>query len=515
MMIFFKKTFPIITYILLFEILSFFGFILPEFRQISFFILIILFLFLSIKDFRLGVLILLIELIIGSKGYLFYFEYEGILVSLRIAFWLILLSVFFSKFVLDLKTRSVFFDFFSSFKKRPFYTKYKNTFFLLSLVFLFIFWGFFNALMNKNEFNNIFFDLNGWLYFLLIFPFFYYFKLNHFSFYKNKIEEIGVIFASSLLWLAVKTYFLLYVFSHNILSIMPELYKWVRVSGVGEITKMDGNFYRIFFQSHVFFILAFFLLMGFIVFKIKQNKKFFNKEIAFLVFILGFFLGVILITFSRSFWVGLFSGLCLFYIYLFFIKKEGVKRLFRLSIYLILSFLISVTLLIAVVKFPFPGDSHQFNAAEMLSERARQFSGEAGVSSRWLLLPGLWGEIKKAPVLGQGYGKVITYKTQDPRALESSADGTYTTFAFEWGWLDIWLKLGFIGLISYSLLLLKMIIDGLKSNKFYQNSLAIALFSVAVISFFSPYMNHPLGIGFVIVYMLMLDRKISNSPNKY
>ena len=77
-------------------------------------------------------------------------------------------------------------------------------------------------------------------------------------------------------------------------------------------------------------------------------------------------------------------------------------------------------------------------------------------------------EISQEPFFGQGYGATVTYLSQDPRVLENNPSGLYTTYAFEWGYLDIWLKLGIGGIIAYLLLLFflikESIILGLKKN---------------------------------------------------
>ncbi|MBU1778569.1 hypothetical protein KJ992_02835, partial [Patescibacteria group bacterium] len=70
-----------------------FGYLLPDFRQIAFFVIVALTLILSLKNLKYGVLIMFAELFIGSKGYLFYFEHSGLIISIRIALWLVIMSV--------------------------------------------------------------------------------------------------------------------------------------------------------------------------------------------------------------------------------------------------------------------------------------------------------------------------------------------------------------------------------------------------------------------------------------
>ena len=109
--------------------------------------------------------------------------------------------------------------------------------------------------------------------------------------------------------------------------------------------------------------------------------------------------------------------------------------------------------------------------------------------------------------MGQGFGATVTYRTNDPRALASSPNGLYTTYTFEWGWFDIWLKLGLLGLLAYLGLIFKIIKDGLKINSYFSLSLVTGLLVLITVNIFSPYVNHPLGIGYIILTIAMMDQK--------
>jgi O-antigen ligase len=152
----------------------------------------------------------------------------------------------------------------------------------------------------------------------------------------------------------------------------------------------------------------------------------------------------------------------------------------------------------AVVAFPyfnFKGG----NLDEGLFERVSGGSEEAALASRWSLLPELWSEIKKYPFSGQGFGTSVTYISSDPRVLQNNPSGEYTTSAFEWGYLDIWLKIGFGGLLTYLFLLIKVIFDAFKKGFLKRQGLyfglSIAILFLVITNAFTPYLNHPLGIG--------------------
>lgn len=459
-------------------------------------------LFLTIKDLRYGLWLAFAELFIGSQGYLFSFDVAGASISIRMAIWLIVLAVWAGKF-LDkiIKKRS-------EEKRIPPLKILRSSYFSLFLILgLFIVWGGINGFIGGNSFNNIIFDINGWLYLALIIPL-YEVAWNNDNFFKTLFE----IFLACALWLAIKSLFLVFVFSHNIYSWMDVLYDWVRNTGIGEITEMSGGFTRVFFQSHIFLIPVFFLGV-LLLNKLLSNPSTLSirekKRIPFYVATLAVLAAVITLSFSRSFWLGSFlGGLFLLVIIL---KQYGWKRLGLNIMGLAFVGILSFVLILGIVKFPGIGSTGQFNTADTIRDRSRSVSGEAAVSSRWNLLPRLWEEIKREPVLGRGFGTTVTYHSNDPRVLESTADGEYTTHAFEWGWLDIWLKLGFFGFFCYIFLIGKMVLDGLMHKELFRstlvNGIVVGLATIAIINFFTPYLNHPLGLGFLMLASIILDKK--------
>ena len=390
-------------------------------------------------------------------------------------------------------------------------------------MFFFIVWAVINGLARGNGYLNIFFDANGWLYFLLLFPLYWIFFAAPSSdqavdyYHNERFKTMLSIFTAAVIWLCFKTFFLLYVFSHN-LPFVRVIYHWVRDSGIGEITLIQGGFYRVFFQSHIYLIpaaLLFFILLFRSEFFAREKNKFADnikrqKLLYFLFFSL--FLSVNLTTFSRSNWLGLASGSAL--IGAWIIYKYHAKRLVSLLALSLAALLLSVGLIAVVVKFPYPNPLGGFSTADLLKERASQIAGEAGVSSRWSLLPELWEEISAAPLFGRGFGATVTYTTSDPRILAVNPKGEYTTYAFEWGWLDIWLKLGFFGLLSYFFLLAAVFIKGcerLCAHNDYPELAALGallagLAAFVAVNMFSPYFNHPLGIGYLLLLVWLVDK---------
>ncbi|MFH1564832.1 MAG: hypothetical protein ABIC82_03205 [bacterium] len=635
---FFNKTFrTTLALIISFELFSFCGYLRPDLNRMFFIGLVLVFLLICLNRMDIGVYILLAELFIGSKGYLFYYDFGGFTLSIRIAFWLIIMGVWgfraFEYYVRgrrqqlrasthtvqqipptprrrhSLWRRATLCERGENKKPSPNPSagggNIYGRFFKSKLFYYFLAWfaviglGLVIGFVRGNSFNNIFDDFNGYLFFGLIFVFYDVIVS------REQVNRILGVFAAALVAMSLKTIALLYFFSHSFLETFS-IYKWVRTSGVGEITNMGGGYYRIFFQSHIFIIIGFVMFLVFLLFNDYEwgwksflrgmfgkfqisNFKFQNKSkipnsklqtpnsIYQFSAAAVFLATTILISLSRSFWVGLVGGLvvlfvyylisevfsykkfilyfiavsamivCLFFLYsskyylsLFFsvlilfyfaitVLEFPKRKIYIFTSLVVVSFLLGVGLINNVVKFPFPKSSVDVQIGDVLGGRSVALSGDAATSSRWKLLNALKPKIMEFPtfLVGSGFGSTVTYKSSDPRILQSDPTGTYTTYAFEWGYLDVWLKLGIIGLAVYLALILKLLFGGLnflKKNNWKIESdesrlilgFLLGLIIVCVIHCFTPYLNHPLGIGYillcVVVFELLIKNKLSELP---
>jgi hypothetical protein len=487
------------------EVASYFGYLFPVWGDLSFWLVTGLILVFSLKNIRYGICAAFLELLIGSKGYLFSTAIAGTEISIRIAIWLILLAIwivyFFSSFFKKTPDKKSIF-----LKKETYRQNYLYYFFGL---FFFIAVGLAIGLA-RNNFSDVFLDFNGWLFFALLFPCLEAVSNKNFS-GENLSISFGRIFAVGIFWLFLKTIFLLFLFSHvfSNSSWMQEflnykIYRWVRESGVGEITMMPFGFVRIFFQSHIFALFAFFAILTATV-KFSKEILTAKKTLIFLTLAQTAVISLIMISYSRSFWVGLAAGL-LFSAFIF-LKKYGWKKSFIAAGLTIVSTALALGLIATVIKFPFPKPGVNFNIAEALTDRAKKVNNEAAASSRYALLPELWKEIRENFIFGGGFGQTVSYRTSDPKILENNPDGYYTTYAFEWGWLDVWLKIGLFGGLFYLLFFLKLFKNSLRQNDLRGDVFALSLVVLVVVNFFTPYVNHPLGIGtFLFVAIALFHR---------
>ncbi|MDI3496030.1 MAG: hypothetical protein PWQ35_51 [Patescibacteria group bacterium] len=458
------------------EIISFYGFLNPIFLKSVFIGGALLVLYLSIYKPKLALSVVLLELIIGSKGYLFYFPLaNGQLIPGRIVIWSLFMLVFLGHFIKQLWQYG---------KEAPYLKNLLNFDFFKPYLFLAltIILGIISAFIYQNNFINIFLDFNNWLYFLLLIPLLS-FRLSR--------REYRLIITFGALAVALKTFALLFIFSHQF-YIAPTVYEWLRKTLVGEMTVLNG-WNRVFIQAQNFVAIAY--LFFFAKSRVMLKRDFYKKISSWLYLLVsGIFLGTIIISLSRSFWVGLAVALILSLF--FIIKRKDLVALKRNILFIIISTIIAVVAIFAVIPSK---AQEQFD--EQISSRVNDKS-EAAVSSRWSLLPPLFKEIIKNPITGQGFGATVTYISSDPRIVEQNESGLYTTYAFEWGYFDMWLKLGIIGVFAYLFLLFLLIFSAgkaaLKNDDYFYEGMVLAFLFLAVTHFFTPYLNHPLGIGFII-----------------
>jgi len=465
----------LVIFLLLLDLLSYLSFFNPFLLKVSFIIIILISAVLTAYKLEYGILILFSELLMGSMGYLFYFPLDRKMIPIRMILWALVMLIFFIKLVGQ---------FIKSGKAGEYYQKIVNFSYLkyFALLALFILIGVVNGVFRHHSYLNIYSDFNAYVYLLVIFPAICVYTKLEDKKAENIFTNLKVVFLSGAIYLSLETLILLFIFTHN-LNCAPDVYAWLRKTLTGEVTPTLSGWPRIFIQSQIYPILAFFLVCF---------KKTWVKENILLG---ALFLSSTLISFSRSFWLAL-AGTVIFALFIFW-RNYGVNKTINLFIKIVVSGLLSFLLIYLIAIFPYP-KAGAFDA-DFLSRVSN--GGESAISSRWSLMPVLLKEIKKEPFLGQGYGATVTYKSSDPRVLQDNPSGLYTTYAFEWGYLDLWLKIGILGLLSYLLLLFILLKTSLKKENFnYLNfGLGLGLIFISLTHIFTPYWNHPLGFGFLII----------------
>ncbi len=419
-----------------------------------------------------GVYILLGELFVGGKGYLFSVPLgqSGVL-SIRMVLFLIVLGVGVSHFLLRHRSQQ---------KKalRPSAERYWTLAFAAILAY-----GIINGLAN-HPFAQVFFDANGWLFFFLL------------PVVTATLQGPAVwirlvqLLAAAMATLAVKSVTLLYLFGHGAGEPLLPLYQWVRDTGVGEITPVSGTLFRVFFQSHVYSLIGLLVILTLLVHRVWHRWS--DLAVAGAVLYLGSL--TLLISQSRSLWIGGVVGVAVVF------GHAVARRTMTVA-----AAVLTAVMLVGVL-------ASQLTAVNLISGNAggnviaSRFTNlglEPASSTRKSQFAPLVAAIQKHPWLGSGLGQSVTYQSADPRVVLQHPGGWYTTTAFEWGYLDIALKLGLVGLTVYAIWIARVVWRGLTQRPTPAGpvpaAIIIGLIGVAVTNVFSPYLNHPLGIGWFMI----------------
>lgn len=437
----------------------------------------------SLYKLEYGIYAILGELVIGSQGHMFDYIVGGFAVSIRLGMFLAVMAAW---LVWVIRERKIYF----------FQSRYWK---LYVALWTFLVIGVLVGYLFNNDLNNIFFDWNGYLFFGLLLPFSQAIRT------KQHIYKAITVVVAGVTVLAVQTVLILFIFSHNEIFqyYLPSIYKWIRDLRIGEITLQGNGFYRIFFQSHIYIVYILFISLGLLVQRYRWTY----------LTMLGVSTTLLFLSYSRSFWVATIAALGVLAIYLLWKYKMRFLDITKLYAALLAVLCAGYLGALLIVNVPVGGGGAGVDASSLITDRTQDPTTEAAGSSRMALLKPLLTKNLEHPLLGSGFGSVVTYATSDPRALVDHPDGLYTTYAFEWGYLDLWLKLGVAGTGTYILLVVLLI---MRSYQYVQRAQAgidralmlgvsFGIIALGFIHALTPYLNHPLGIAWIIMLTCMID----------
>ncbi len=476
---FFGKLFnQTVLFLILIELISLLSYLAPITQKIIFFAVLIIALIVSLIKLEYGLYLVLAELFVGGHGYLFSIDINGVTVSIRMALFLVVLAVWLGKRIRN----------YESGIRVSKESIIHNSYFLIPylLLFLFITTGIINGLLN-NSLTNVFFDANAWIYFALIPVFWDILKE------QKIVGNIFQILTGATTYLALKTIGVLVLFSHDVTGIGGLFYKWLRDTGVGEVTYMSGSLFRVFFQSQLYVLIGFFIVLTLVL--ANFNSRDWKKNLIPLTYLYLATLTII-ISQSRSYWVGALAALLIILIFTWINLKQPFKKTAGL-IGLLTIMIVSQIFVIQLIANNLSGN--------LVSDRFKNLKTEAAGISRLNQLEPLTYNIFQQLIFGYGFGQELTYVSNDPRVIQTHPGGIYTTYAFEWGYLDIMLKLGGLGLAVYLFLIYRIYRFGLTNVTPLKVGLLAALTAVLITNIFSPYLNHPLGIGYIMLVTAILN----------
>lgn len=439
-----------------------------------------------------GVYLIVAELALGSQGYLFFLPLENFKISLRIALFSLVLGLWLIKktFIWWRTNNHSLTNWWNLILIKPLGPLYRYYLFLA----LAIVWGLIWGLLRQNSTLLVLTDFNNWLFFLLAPLVLDCLKDN------QQRQKILVILAGATTALATRILFLEYIHGQNFILTMELFYRWLADYFLLDITFLRSNFYRIFGESQVYGLLSLALILTLLAFKNQNFKKFWLYLWAILV------TAAIIISFSRSYWVGMAGGLLILSAWLIFFRRLSWPDFTRWILKLSGILIGALALILLILNLP-PGKG-SLNFSNALTERLTK--NENAGQARLNQIRPLTQAISRHPIIGSGWGTTVTYKTSLPALKRhDNPDGEIKTFAFEWGYLDLLLKIGLAGIIIYGLLFWKTFQLGWQfikerradftSEQIQVVGWLLGCLIILGVNIFSPYLNHPLGIGILIL----------------
>lgn len=457
------------------DLLSLIGWQISWISSVITVLLILIWLLVAQKNLALAVVLLIAELVVGSFGHLTQISVYDTQISLRLGLFIVSFGVMFYNICIDRK--HIIFS-------HPWRWWYVGA--IASLL-----WAVGVGYYNWVSLDKLVLDVNGYLYILLL-PLF----LQIFEEYENGeiIRLAKLVLVPAIIWLSLRTIFLLYTFTHFDIEAITWLYKWYRDTGLGEITPAGAGFFRIFSQSHIYSAVASVLGFAWLWKEIDDKNYKFWRQSWLPIFVVVFM--CLIASMSRSLWLGVASS------WLLVPLLSPLTRYRTYLIYLVISFvlvIISAGAVLETSRVTWPIKPQADKTAQVFSSR---FNVEPAGMSRLKLLPPLLQAINISPIYGSGFGSSVTYYSADPRLINSSAGGTglTTTSAFEWGYLDLWLKFGLLGMALYLMWLIRPLLFGLQlwHRHNMTGAAALALSAVFITNITTPYLNHPLGLGIIM-----------------
>lgn len=341
-------------------------------------------------------------------------------------------------------------------------------------------------------------DTNAWVFIAMIVP---VLDLARREGERLKNDILPVLILAPL-WLGIRTLGLEYLYAHGLAVVDPPspIHLWIRRTGTGEITPLGRNEFRVFMQSFVFMLPALFMWASrrFATHDelLKQGKTAVTAG-DFLTFAgcVSFIVGM-----SRSLAVGLLAGGTMLVV--LHLWKGGfsiLRNIGQVIVRFVAIFILAWAMSGIARNFPVP----QLAWIVPSDSGSRIATTDPASNSRRMLLNAMIEKIKQHPILGSGLGATVTYKSSDPRVLAQNPNGLYTTYAFEWGWLDHWIKFGIVGFILMIVLVCRLGLRLLRMDapNWMKFAGVASLVGLAVTHVFTPYLNHPLGLG----YLMMLE----------
>jgi len=387
--------------------------------------------------------IIIIELVLGGSGRLIAF---GSLLTIRYILFLFALAYFAASFV-----------------KNKFTLKRKAFYIDIILFFFMFFVSLASGIYRGYDLGNILRTSQGYLYLLIYFPF--SIMINN----TEKSKKMHTLFANCTVVLAIISIAIFVIFKLNPSSysiITPILNRF----NYGYIA-MRGGLPAVFLKTSPYMAIGFIIfLFQFINIKDKRNI---TNLIKLLLLLIG-----CIATMSMGIWIAVFVG-----VFLVIVLSEGKYK--RAAI-------ISIAFISVIIMVLFLG-----YISESLGNRLSTSDSSYIVKFNQLLtLIDYWA---KHPLLGNGFGVEVTF---------TSELGTREMINFELFWVQILVNMGILGFLLYSNIIVKALYYSIrtwkdipKNDMVLIKSLGVGLIALCIVSSVNPFLNNPIGIGYLILVL--------------
>lgn len=401
-------------------------------------------------------IIIILELVLGGSGRLITF---GSILTLRYIIFFIAVNYFILKLMVN--------NF-----------KIKENLFYIDIVFFFFFFAFAiaNGILNGYQISNVIVASQGYLYLLIYLP------ISLLIDNKEKSKKIFQLFINSavVLSLVSLTIFVIFYFDNTKAYLFTTILSKLDYGYIA----LRGGLPAVFLKTSPFIAIAFVhLLVQYI--NLKNEKNFIN------IVKLSILLFGIVSTMSMGIWIATFVG-----VLLVIILSKGKSKLLGL---------ILIVLLMGVVYY-FLSDYIMVSLTNRLSIEDSSFIIKFDQLFR------LIENWRNKLIFGNGFGIEITFLTEL---------GRRTMVNFELFWLQLLVNMGLIGFIVYIKIFIKSMYLSIKISKVssfierqHLKSLIIGLVVLAIISSVNPFLNNPIGIGYLVIVMSTISTYSIDLKNK-
>lgn len=430
----------------------------------------------QIDKFCINVLpyIIIYELVLGGSGRVIML---GSYITMR--YFLFFISMLYYLLVI---LRDIFVDklsFKALLKKRM-----NHTLWYLTLFFVLFLFAIFNGYRNGYALSDIFESSKGFLYILMIFPF------SLFVDSKEKAKKLVRAFVNSTVILAVITFIVFIVFglnhdSFNFFNVFLE--KW----SYGYIALRNG-FPAVFMKTSPYMAIA--LIYELNMYINGTEKK--NKRKMFNIFIL---IEGIICTMSMGIWIATSVGFVLV-IFISIINRKNIKTTGGRSIIIEL---LPMIIIVAITQVIFNLFFNNF-IVSVIDNRIDSADISYVVKSDQLIkLTSVWLE---NILFGKGYGIRIFFDLGDFRSE--------SMIHFELFWNQLLVNMGLVGFAAYMLVIFEPVLvffRGMVKKRYHNEdmifvlTLCIGIFMLCIISSVNPFMNNPIGIGYLALFLSTIN----------